>query len=117
VDGYVRLDVSGTYTPGNEVVKMKSMWREIADQCRSNGVEHALAVSEVKGALSTMAGYELASEPTSFGWERNFHIAIAFTDKERFESQLFTETVMVNRYYDIKAFMDVDEAKAWLVTR
>lgn len=67
------------------------------------------------GELPAMVGYELASNPEQFGWERAFRIAMVFTHKERYESHLFPETVMVNRYYDMKAFMDEDEAITWLL--
>ncbi|MEQ9562025.1 MAG: hypothetical protein RLN69_05850 [Woeseiaceae bacterium] len=112
---YLQLDVSGTYTPGKEAAEMRQMWAEVSDTCRRHQRRRVLAYSAVTGALPTMIGFELASDPSSFGWERNFRMALVFEDKERYESHLFAETVMVNRYYDMKPFMNEDEAKAWLL--
>jgi hypothetical protein len=112
---FLRLDVSGSYTPGNEAAEMRQIWAEVSDACRLHRIRRVLSCSSVVGELPTMVGFELASAPSSFGWERNFRMALVFEDKERYESHLFAETVMVNRYYDMKPFMNEDEAKTWLL--
>jgi hypothetical protein len=112
---YLHLSVSGSYTPGNEAAEMRQIWTEVSDTCRRQKQRRVLAMSSVFGELPTMVGFELASDPSSFGWERNFRMALVFEDKERYESHLFAETVMVNRYYDMKPFMNEDEAKTWLL--
>ena len=114
-DKFVQLEIAGFYTPGNESPEARSVWREVAELCRKNGKRRVLVRSSMTGELPAMVGYEIASSPEKFGWERAFRIAMIFTHRERFESHLFPETVMVNRYYDMKAFMDEDEAMTWLL--
>lgn len=114
-DHFVQMDMAGFYTPGNEAAEARKMWKELADTCRSNGKRRVLVRSSMTGELPAMVSYEIASHPEEFGWERAFRIAMVFEHKERYESHLFPETVMVNRYYDMKAFMDENEAKTWLL--
>ena len=115
MDKFVQLEIAGFYTPGNEPAEARKLWSEVAAACRTSGKRRVLVRSSMTGELPPMVGYELASKPELFGWERAFRIAMVFAHKERYESHLFPETVFVNRYYDMKAFMDEDEAITWLL--
>jgi hypothetical protein len=112
---YIRLDASGFYTPGNEAAEARELWSTVAKACKEHKIDRVLALSKMTGQIPTIVRFEIASNPASLNWERSFRIAVVFADRERYESHLFDETVLVNRYYNMKAFMDEEEAKAWLL--
>ena len=60
-----------------------------------------------------MEAFEIASAPVSSAWDHRWKVALVYTYPERFESNLFSETVAV-RGYNIKAFRDELDALAWL---
>jgi len=112
---HVRLDVTGEWTPGKEVEEIKNTLGAVADACRENGLERMLAVFDMGGRIPIGVAYEVAKDPSSVGWERHFRGALVHRDEERYESNLFTETVAVNRSFNIKAFNDEGAALKWLL--
>lgn len=112
---FLRLEVSGQWTPGKEAREAMAIFSELAAACRQTGISRVIEVFDIPGRLPTMAAYDIASNPSAFGWDRNWKTALVFTYPERFESNLFTETVAVNRLYNIKAFRDESIAQAWLL--
>ena len=112
---YLRMDVSGNWTPGKEADEAIKFWAQAADVCRENEQTHVLAVFDIPGSMPTMAAFEVASDPEAFGWDRRVKVALVYTHRERFESNLFSETVAVNRYYQVKAFQDESAARDWLL--
>ncbi len=112
---HLRMDVSGNWTQGNEADEAIQCWAKAADACREYGLTRVLAVFDVPGTMPASAGFEIASDPAAFGWEYHFKVALVYTHRERYESNLFGEMVALNRYYTVKAFENESSAKAWLL--
>lgn len=115
VQGFIRLDVSGEWTYGSEAREAKQVWRQVADACKEQGFERILAVFDVPGRLPTFAAYDIASDPESLGFNHRYKVALVYTYQERFDSNLFSETVAVNRGFKVKAFIDESDAQNWLL--
>lgn len=115
MQGFIRLDVSGTWTYGSEAREAKEVWRQVADACKEHGIERILAVFDIPGRFPTFAAFDIASDPESLGFNRCHKAALVYTYQERFESNLFSELVAVNRGFNVQAFMDESKAKNWLL--
>ena len=112
---YVRVDLLSDWTPGNEVAEFIQTYSKATTACRDHSLDKILAVIHVGGAFPVSVAYEVMSDPTVFGWQRNYKGAVVYLDEERFNSNLFTETVAVNRDFAIKAFCEEGEALRWLL--
>ena len=112
---HVRVDVLSNWTPGNEVAELLETYSKATQACRDHSLDKVLAVNHVGGKFPVSVAYEFMSEPTAFGWKRDYKGAIVYLDEERFESSLFIETVAINRHYAIKAFREEGEALRWLL--
>jgi len=112
---YLRLDVSGEYTPGAEAEEATRFWAQAAAACREHKLTRVLAVFDVPGTMPTFAAFDVASNPPAISWDHRVKVALVYTHKERFESNLFSETVAVNRGYKVKAFQDEPNAISWLL--
>lgn len=112
---HIRLDVLSDWTEGHEVEETLAVWSQVADACREHGLERVLAVFHIRGKIPTMYGYEIANDPASVGIERRFKIALMYVDEQRYKSSFFTETIAVNRFYNVKVFNDEEAALEWLL--
>jgi hypothetical protein len=112
---YLRLDVSGEYTPGAEAEEATRFWAQAAATCREHKLTRVLAVFDVPGKMPTFAAFDVASNPPAINWDYRVKVALVYTHKDRFESNLFSETVAVNRGYQVKAIQDEPNAIAWLL--
>ena len=112
--GHVRLYVSGEWTRGQEANEAKKIWEELVELSRQTGIYRLIAVFDIPGCLPTMEAFEIANAPVSSGWDHRWKVALVYPYPERFESNLFSETVAVNRGYNIKVFRDELDARAWL---
>ena len=112
--GYCRLYVSGEWTRGQEANEAKTIWEELVEVSRQTEIFRLIAVFDIPGCLPTMEAFEIASAPVSSGWNNLWKVALVYPYPERFESNLFSETVAVNRGYNVKAFRDELDALAWL---
>ena len=114
-EDFLRLDVSGEYMPGTVAEEAINIWARTADACREHSKSRVLMVNDVPGAMPTIAAFEIASNPSEIGWDPRVKIALVYTHKERFESNIFSETVARNRYLNVKAFQDEPAAISWLL--
>jgi len=114
-EDFLRLDVSGEYTPGKVAEEAINIWARTADACREHNKSRVLMVNDVAGEMPTIDAYEIARNPPEIGWDHRVKVALVYKHKERFESNLFTETVAVNRYLNVKAFQDEPNAISWLL--
>lgn len=112
---HLRVEVSGHRTPGREVEDAVAVWSEVADRCRAASLPRILAVMKLSGRLPTMAAFDIAHAPDSFGWSREFQLALVDLNEESRKDNLFTETIAVNRGFRVKVFDNEDDARAWLL--
>ena len=112
---HIRLEISGSWTPGNEAEDVKSVWARVAEICRTNNVCRILAIWDIPGHLPTLAAYNMAKSPEEFGWSRRLKLAVVYSSGQRMQDSLFGEDIAVNRGYNIKMFNNEQDAKAWLL--
>lgn len=111
---FLRLSVSGEWTQGKEVEETRKVWAELAEACEQQGMSRVMAVYDIPGRFPTMAAYNFASAFDVFGWKPHWKVALVYHYQERFESNLFTENVAVNRGFRVKAFTNESDAETWL---
>ena len=111
---YIRIEISGDRTPGQEAAEAIQFWSNVADLCRQNNIFKVLTISALTGRLPTMQAFEIARSPESFGWSWEYKVAFVDLNEGSRQDNLFTETVAVNRGYGAKIFDNEFDAKAWL---
>jgi hypothetical protein len=57
----------------------------------------------------------MVADSRHYGWDRTFKLAFVETNSESVDDVEFTETVVVNRAYVVKAFTDESKAVDWLL--
>jgi len=112
---YLRVDVSGDWSPGKELDDALSVWTQVAEACKTSGVLVVLAVWDVPGRLPTMPAYQLGTMADSFELGHKFKLAIVHLNEDRLNDSLFAETVAVNRGFQVKMFSDEKQALSWLL--
>ena len=115
IQDYLRLEVSGNWTPGKESEEIIRVLAEAADSCREVGATRILAVFDVPGRLQIWDAHKVAITPESFGWDHSFSLALVFLHEERFKSSLHAEMVATSRGFRVKSFRDELSAKSWLL--
>jgi hypothetical protein len=112
---HLRTAVSGAWTAGKESEEIIRFLENVAEACRTQGINRILAVIEIPGHLPIWEAHKVADSPESYGWDRHFKLALVFTHEERFESNRFSEILAVSRGFMVKMFRDEASAKAWLL--
>ena len=112
---HIRVKVSGQRTRGQEVRDSIDALVQVVDVCQKKGITRILMIWDIPGRLSTMSAYDLADSAPEWGWDRRLKLAIVHLYAESLESNLFTETVAVNRGFRVKMFDDEHEARSWLL--
>jgi hypothetical protein len=112
-EDYIRIEISGEWTIGNEAEEVISAWSQVVEICHAKNIDNILAVGKVTGHLTPMAAYDMANFPDKHGWSRKLRLAVVALG-ESWRSNLFAETVAENRGYTIKIFDNEQDAKTWL---
>lgn len=114
-EDYVRAEVSGDRIPGREVNDATQAGRKMSAACRDYGANKLLVIFKMTGRLGPIEAYEIFSNPEDYGWSRDVKVAIVDENPESQEDSTFSETVAVNRAYDMRVFDNEIEAKVWLL--
>jgi hypothetical protein len=114
-EDYIRIEVSGEWSPHHEADDAKAVWTHVIDVCRAKGFNRILSVWKVPGHLPVTAAYDIASAGETQGLGRCFRLAVVHLYEERLKDSLFVETVAANRGYKVKMFANEQEAKKWLL--
>jgi len=112
---YVRAEVTGKWSAGNEAKEGIEFWTQAAELSNKSDTHRILAVINMPGKLPVLAAYDIASDPTRFGYTRAMKVAIVYPSEERYTSGRFAEDVAVNRGWRVKVFRDERDAKLWLI--
>ena len=112
---YLRVEISGTRTRSREVDDAIKVWSQVAEIGKAKNITHILAIIEITGFMPTMASFDIGNLAEKFGWRRSFKLAVVTSDEESRKANLFTETVAVNRGFDVKIFDNEQNAKIWLL--
>ena len=114
-EDYVRAEVAGDRIPGNEVNDAILAGRKMSAACRDYGASKLLVIFKLTGRLRPTEAYEIFSNPEDFGWSRDVKVALVDENPVSQEDSTFSETVAVNRAYDMRVFDNEIEAKDWLL--
>lgn len=115
LEDYVRAEISGDRIPGREVDDAIQSGREMSAVCRDNSATKLLVIFKMTGRLGPTESYEIYSNPGDFGWSRDVKVAVVDENPESQKDSAFSETVAVNRAYDMRVFSNEIEAKDWLL--
>jgi hypothetical protein len=110
---YLHFDVSGE----RERDQLVDVWAAVARELQTLQLHLVLGVSKLTGQVSTTDTYRLASGVADVllkaGCEK---LACVITDKAALQSNVFAETVGVNRGLQVRMFATEDAAIAWLTS-
>lgn len=92
------------------------LWQEIIRVCAEHDCYRVLGVGESTKPMPTMAAMNHAKLFQDFSITRKYQIAWVELNREAVDSIKFVETVLLNRgLLNGKLFLDVVEAKRWLL--
>lgn len=112
---YLRVVVTGVRRSGDAAFDAGAVGREVVDRCNKAGIYRVLVVLNLTGRLSAIDSYEIVVDSGRYGWNHRFRLAFVDANQESVDGVRFTETVAVNRWYEVRAFTDEDEALDWLL--
>jgi hypothetical protein len=94
---YIRVEVSGERIRGQVDSDAITLWSNVAEVCNKNGVFHVLAVLNLTGELPTMAAYNIGTTLVQNELMKKLKIAVVDMNEKSRGTNLFLETVAVNR--------------------
>lgn len=112
---YLRVVLHGHRTPRREGAALIETWSTVAAYCGEHNHTRILGVVNIQEPLEPMAAYEVGHAPHLFGWKHTFRLALVYPERIVFESNRLTETILTNRGYQIKVFVDENNALQWLL--
>ena len=101
---YLRVEVEGTRIIGREVDDSIDVWIQIAEICKTKNINYILAILNITGKMPRTASFNIGNLAEKFGWSRGFKLAVVTKDEYSMKANLFTETVAVNRGFNVKIF-------------
>lgn len=114
IEDYLRVEVSGTRIPGQEVEAGIKLWTNIIGFIQSKGLTKILLVLNLDGPLSTMAAYKLANAPQAKGWPKTIRAAVVDLNQGSLKENQFAGAVAYNQGYQIEIFNSEETAVKWL---
>jgi hypothetical protein len=111
---YIRVEISGMRRPGKQVKDIVPIWSEVTQTCKEKNIHKLLAILKLTGDVSVVGSYTIVNSADSFGWHPNLRVALIDLGEEG-QNNLFTETVAVNRGYQLKVFRNEQDGLNWLL--
>jgi hypothetical protein len=112
---YIRVEISGRRIPGKQLEEIIPIWSEAVQTCQEKNTLKLLAVLNLTGKVTTIDSYAVVQSADSFGWLREIQVAMVELNQEPEQNNLFTETVAVNRGYQLKVFRNEQDGLNWLL--
>lgn len=95
-----------------------TLWHEIVKVCAEHDCYKVLGIGESTSPMSTMDAMNHSQLFKDFEITHKYQIAWVELRQEAVDSVKFIETVLMNRgLLNGKLFMDIDEAKRWLLSQ
>jgi len=116
-EDYIRVEISGMRTPGNEIEDAIAVWSHVAEVCKKTKKDRILGIHDVTGRLPARAAHAIAYDPARFGWSKRFKLALVEMQEESRQDVLFVEDVAVSSGYQVRIFDNEPEAEVWLLGR
>ena len=115
IGDYIKVEISGEYTPGAELEDSVDVWGKIFRSCQGKNLKRILAIWKVPGYLPTMAAYNLAEAAEELGFDKKLKLAVVHLTEERYQDGIIAETFAVEHGFNVKIFKDKEKAKKWLI--
>jgi hypothetical protein len=93
----------------------EKLWAEITRVCNEHACYRVLGIAESNRQMSVMDSINHQELFKQFGVTPKYKIAWTESNQNEFDKLKNLETIILNRGYRCKVFIDVDEAKAWLL--
>lgn len=114
-DDHIRIEVTGARHAGQELEDATAVGLGLSELLEQTGIKNVLAVFRMTGRLPPIAAFEIFSKPQDFGWNRDVKLALVDMNEESQRDSHFSETVAVNRAYQMAVFENEEEALNWLM--
>lgn len=112
---YIRAEVSGARILGDAATDAGRVGEQVVQACNEAGIRRVLLILNLSGRLSAIDSYEMVTNAPQYGWKHAFRLAMVDLNEESFDDVRFTETVAVNRSYEMKVFNNEQDALDWLL--
>lgn len=112
---HVRVRATGERRTGDAAVEAGQVGKKIVELCTKTDIFKVMVVLNLRGRLSAVDSMEIVDQSKGYGWDHRFKLAFVDTNDASAEDVKFTETVAVNRAYQVRQFTDEDEALTWLL--
>jgi hypothetical protein len=113
---YLKVEILGHRTPGNELLESKEIWKQIADVVKRENQDRILTLIKVKGHLPVKAAYQIAESAGSIGWSHNYKLAVVAGSDTVLMNVRLSEMIMTKLGYDMKLFGSTRMARKWLLS-
>jgi len=90
------------------------LWSSVARACRQYDCYSVLMIADTNTTLAVMDGIDLGQLLQESGITGEYRIAWVELNAEAFEAIRFLETVLINRYFNVRLFSSEAKAKLWL---
>ena len=113
---YLKVEILGQRTPGNEVAESKQIWKEVADVLSQQEQSRILTIMKVEGRLPIKSAFQIAESARDLGWSRNYKMAVVAGSEAVLMNIRLSEMILTNLGYEIKLFVSTRMARKWLLS-
>lgn len=113
---YLKVEILGQRTPGNEVAESKEIWKKVADLLREQEQSHILTIMKVEGRLPINSAFQIAESAEDLGWSHKYKMAVVAGSEAVLMNIRLSEMILNNLGYEIKLFGSTRMARKWLLS-
>ena len=113
---YLKVEILGKRTPGNEVAESKEIWKEISELVKREKKTRILAMMKVEGRLPINSAFQIAESAKNLGWSQNYKLAVVAGSEAVLMNIRLSEMIMTNLGYEMKLFGSARMARKWLLS-
>ena len=111
---YTKVIVKGERTPLQKTDAAMA-WTEVANYCQQNKTKKLLIISKLRGSISQISSFDISNSLEQFGLRKDIKIAFVDKQKQSFEANSFSTKFANNKGFDVKIFMNNNNAVSWLI--
>ncbi len=111
---YIRVSVSGEIKSGEEYKGVLILWSGIFQRWRKVAINNLFCVLDIQGLPPVGALHDIVKSLDTFGWKRNYRLAVLDRNNQTINNHFFMENVACNHGYSFKVFESEHVAVDWL---